>query len=80
MKMAKRKLMSCRIESCMPSPHFIATGIACFLVTLCKPVAVVKPAPRELWMLYQDCFFETPGLMNVFAEFTSHAQERFGEG
>lgn len=31
-------------------------------------------------MLYQDYFFETPGLMNVFAGFTSHAQKRVGEG
>lgn len=27
------------------------------------------PAPTELWMMYQDYFFETPGLMEVFEEF-----------
>ena len=27
------------------------------------------PNPNELWMLYQDCFFETPGVMDVFNEF-----------
>ena len=28
------------------------------------------PAPPELWMMYQDCFFET-GLMDVFEEFVN---------
>ena len=49
------------------------------LAASANPLHGDKPAPLELWMLYQDCFFVTPGLMNVFAEFTSHTQKRFGE-
>ena len=33
------------------------------------------PDPNELWMLYQDCFFETPGVMDVFNEFVPNDEE-----
>mmetsp|Transcript_41236 Transcript_41236/g.67691 ORF Transcript_41236/g.67691 Transcript_41236/m.67691 type:complete len:144 (-) Transcript_41236:73-504(-) len=28
-----------------------------------------NPAPPELWMMFQDCFFETPALNNILHEF-----------
>ena len=28
-----------------------------------------NPAPPELWMMFQDCFFENPGLHNILHEF-----------
>ena len=33
------------------------------------------PDPNKLWMLYQDCFFETCVVMEVFNEFVPNNEE-----